>query len=143
MAFASSANQYGRGEFKEIDAGLVGDTLRGSEDDAGLAENGPVGADNMTTFPVSPTRQAEMRARAAAFGLPSGSDKLDEPPAPAPVRTAMSTSAPPLPDGRPRIFDASEGTSLDPLRDKTYDLMTAKSVPVLKALPPMAVVQHY
>jgi UPF0755 protein len=31
-----------------------------------------------------------------------------------------------------RIYDASEGTPLDPLRDKTYDLNYPKTVPGLK-----------
>jgi len=30
---------------------------------------------------------------------------------------------------RPRAFDASEGTRLDPLRNKTYDLSYAKVIP--------------
>jgi UPF0755 protein len=34
------------------------------------------------------------------------------------------------PNGRPRIFDASEGTALDPLRNKSWDLNSAKSVDV-------------
>lgn len=43
-------------------------------------------------------------------------------------------------DGQPgsprsKAFDASEGTKLDPLKNKTYDLNSAKSVPVLKELP--------
>ncbi|GJE62249.1 endolytic transglycosylase MltG [Methylobacterium trifolii] len=33
---------------------------------------------------------------------------------------------------RPRAFDASEGTKLDPLRNKTYDLGSPKTVPALK-----------
>ncbi|KQP24698.1 aminodeoxychorismate lyase [Methylobacterium sp. Leaf102] len=33
---------------------------------------------------------------------------------------------------RPKAFDASEGTRLDPLRNKTFDLNSPKSVPVLK-----------
>jgi UPF0755 protein len=33
---------------------------------------------------------------------------------------------------RPRAFDASEGTRLDPLRNKTFDLNSAKAVPALK-----------
>ncbi len=33
---------------------------------------------------------------------------------------------------RPKAFDASEGTRLDPLRNKTYDLGSPKTVPVLK-----------
>ena len=34
----------------------------------------------------------------------------------------------PMVAGRPRIFDASEGTKLDPLLNKTYDLSYTKVV---------------
>ena len=34
----------------------------------------------------------------------------------------------------PRVIDASEGTALDPLRNKTYDLNTAKVVPSMNQL---------
>ena len=48
----------------------------------------------------------------------------------APVNTA--------PNGKPRIFDASEGTALDPLRDRSWDLNSPKTVDPasLKATPP-------
>jgi UPF0755 protein len=36
------------------------------------------------------------------------------------------------PGARSRAFDASEGTALDPLRNKTYDLTSPKTVPVLR-----------
>jgi len=36
------------------------------------------------------------------------------------------------PGARPRAFDASEGTPLDPLLNTTYDLNYPKVVPVLK-----------
>lgn len=67
-------------------------------------------------------------------------DKADPPGAPA-VPGAASAYAP---DGtnmaatpepgtvRPKAFDASEGTRLDPLRNKTFDLNSPKTVPVLK-----------
>lgn len=49
----------------------------------------------------------------------------------APDGTNMATT--PEPGGvRPRAFDASEGTRLDPLRNKTFDLNSPKTVPVLK-----------
>jgi len=35
----------------------------------------------------------------------------------------------PTASGRPRIYDASEGTKFDPLLNKTYDLSYAKVVP--------------
>ena len=46
-----------------------------------------------------------------------------------------SPAAPVQPDtasGHPRIYDASEGTRLDPLLNKTYDLSYAKVVPALQ-----------
>jgi UPF0755 protein len=36
------------------------------------------------------------------------------------------------PGGKSRAFDASEGTKLDPLKNRTFDLNSAKTVPVLK-----------
>lgn len=42
---------------------------------------------------------------------------------------------PASPEARSRAFDASEGTRLDPLKNKTYDLGSPKSIPVL-AEPP-------
>ncbi|TXM88443.1 aminodeoxychorismate lyase, partial [Methylobacterium sp. WL122] len=41
-----------------------------------------------------------------------------------------ATMAPGAP--RPKAFDASEGTKLDPLKNKTYDLGSPKTVPALK-----------
>jgi UPF0755 protein len=56
--------------------------------------------------------------------LPDGSEGRGTSPAPQPQN-----------DGRPvhgRAFDASEGTPLDPLRNKTYDLNYAKTVPPIQ-----------
>ena len=85
---------------------------------------------SVLTFPVSPARQAEMKARAAAYGLPAPERLASAEPV-----SEASHEARSAPATRPKIFDASEGTSLDPLLDKTYDLNSAKSVPVIKALP--------
>lgn len=92
------------------------------------------GSDN-ASYPVSPAQRAEQRARAARLGLAAGSDQLPE----ALSRNAAQDAAPPpeatalAPTGgrpfRPRAFDASEGTSLDPLRDKSWDLTSSKTVP--------------
>ena len=49
-----------------------------------------------------------------------------------PCRPPRRFSEPPTASGRPRIFDASEGTRLDPLLNKTYDLSYAKVVPPLQ-----------
>ncbi|MBM3624318.1 MAG: aminodeoxychorismate lyase, partial [Alphaproteobacteria bacterium] len=92
------------------------------------------GAD-IAAYPVSPAQRAEQRARAARLGLAAGSDEPPE----ALSQRAVQDAAPPreatalAPTGgrpfRPRAFDASEGTSLDPLRDKSWDLTSAKTVP--------------
>jgi UPF0755 protein len=42
------------------------------------------------------------------------------------------------PNGKPRIYDAVEGTSLDPLRDKSWDLNSAKTVDVPEPKSPGA-----
>ena len=87
------------------------------------------------TFPVSAARLADERARAAQFGLPAEPGKL-------PPQTELISTDPaagavrgPTPGGKGRIFDASEGTKLDPLLNKTYDLNTAKTVPTFAAVP--------
>ena len=50
----------------------------------------------------------------------------------APEGTNFAGGAPDPSAPRPKAFDASEGTKLDPLRNKTFDLNSAKSVPALK-----------
>ena len=59
-------------------------------------------------------------------------------PAPAVEDTPMAYSAPVnlAPNGKPRILDASEGTALDPLLDKSWDLNSPKTVDpkILKGL---------
>ena len=52
--------------------------------------------------------------------------------APSRTRDAAPAPQPPTASGRPRIFDASEGTRLDPLLNKTYDLSYAKVVPPMQ-----------
>lgn len=95
-------------------------------------------------YPVSPARRAEQKARAARLGLATGSDDVptdaigqrDEVGLPAaPNATASNAGLAPLALSsgdkpmRPRAFDASEGTALDPLKDRSWDLSSAKSVP--------------
>ena len=128
----------GGGQFEELKVKVDG--IDSEEGDANLGENAVAdaagGPGTLMTFPVSASRQAEMNARAAQFGLPQAA-------ATGPVRQASLEPATqgPNPANKGRIFDASEGTRLDPLLDKTYDLNTAKSVPVLKSMPPMVSMQ--
>jgi UPF0755 protein len=79
--------------------------------------------------PVSAERRADQRARAAQLGLPMGSDALPRDdrgmgPPKFPVKHAAM-----LPNGRAVALDASEGTPLDPLTDKSWDLNSVKIVP--------------
>ncbi len=91
----------------------------------------PVSGGPMITFPVSAARRADEKAAAAQFGLSAGSDKL-------PPQTDLAVNDPQpgdvprgiAPNVKGRVIDASEGTRLDPLLNKTYDLNSPKTVPV-------------
>jgi UPF0755 protein len=95
---------------------------------------------DIAAYPVSPARRAEQKARAARLGLSAGSDELptealgarvapEEAAAPVTGETPVAL-APTAPQRvRPRAFDASEGTALDPLRNRSWDLTSAKTVP--------------
>jgi UPF0755 protein len=70
---------------------------------------------------------ADQKAREAKYATaPLASSALAD----SLVATPVSAS-PPTASGKPRIYDASEGTPLDPLRNKTYDLSYAKVVPAM------------
>ena len=100
---------------------------------------------------VTRWRQVERSRQQAPQPDAGGVDKIDpntaEPNATQPAGTPGRASAyapgqTPSLDGatvdgsgggpRPKAFDASEGTRLDPLRNKTYDLGSPKTVPVLR-----------
>jgi UPF0755 protein len=82
------------------------------------------------TYPMDARRAAEQRARAARLGLSA----MDSDPAP-----AAPLPDPPVPKVV-RIYDASEGTRLDPLKDKSWDLNSSKTIPDLgpPGAPPVA-----
>ena len=92
------------------------DTLDGpmSDSDAGSQQ----------LYPVPARTLAEQRAQAAKLGLPQvGAGSADQ------AVAAVAQPAPQLAQPRrPVAFDASEGTALDPLRNKSWDLNSAKSV---------------
>ena len=84
-------------------------------------------AGDPNSYPVPAVRRSEQKARAAKFGLATGDDRP-------PPQMFDAVPAPPLPvnpqaQARSRAFDASEGTRIDPLRNKTFDLNSAKTVP--------------
>jgi UPF0755 protein len=94
--------------------------LDGEED---LSELGDIAA-----YPVDPRTLADQRERAARLGLTGGLD-LDLGTSALP-RDALALQ--PVPAANPvarKIFDASEGTALDPLRKKGWDLNSPKRVP--------------
>jgi UPF0755 protein len=98
------------------------------EDDAG-EPTGPV-----ATVPLSPAALADEKAREARYGDPAAGDIHAVPPGASPAAVGMTAVAPAggtttVATTRPRAFDASEGTRLDPLRNKTYDLSYAKVIP--------------
>jgi len=99
-------------------------------DDAG--SSGAAGtAGSVSSVPLSPAMLADQRAREAKYGTAplasSGGVAIAQTPA------APPSPQPPTASGRPRIYDASEGTRLDPLLNKTYDLSYAKVVPPMQS----------
>jgi len=89
----------------------------------------PVEQVDPTLYPMNAERRSEQRARSARLGMPTGSDELPSA-QPDPLRPAAYPMEPAT--RMVRIYDASEGTALDPLKNKTWDLNSAKTVPVLK-----------
>ena len=80
-------------------------------------------------YPMNPERRAQQRAQSSRFGLPSGSDDPTSAES-APLRGASGSTEAGV--RLVRVFDASEGTALDPLKNKTWDLNSPKTVPLLK-----------
>ncbi len=68
----------------------------------------------------------KMRARLQQLPPGGGVPEMEAEPQPA---QQAAVSAPPT---RPRAFDAVAGTKLDPLRNQSYDLSTAKTVPTFR-----------
>jgi hypothetical protein len=92
---------------------------------AGGSEIGPI-----ASAPVPQAMLADERAREAKYSgaLLASNGAIVGATTPA----APTSPQPPTASGRPRIFDASEGTRLDPLLNKTYDLSYAKVVPPMQ-----------
>jgi UPF0755 protein len=99
-------------------------------DGEAFADLGPAvyGDGSPASVPVPAAMLADQRAREAKYGTPESA-------ASASLATTASlppAAAQPTASGRPRIYDASEGTKLDPLLNKTYDLSYAKVVPTVR-----------
>jgi len=87
-------------------------------------------ASDRMAVPASAFRRLDQKTPAPRLGLnlaagaqPPGSESNSLSPAPA---------AKPQDKDHPAIYDVSEGTSLDPLLDTTYDLNHSKTIPSLK-----------
>ena len=79
------------------------------------------GGDGLATYPLSAQEQAALDGRVATYG-----GRADN--------STFYAAASRLPLGaKPKIFDASEGTPLDPLLNTKYDLNYPKIVPSLTA----------
>jgi UPF0755 protein len=110
----------------------LGISIGGVSSPAAATLDGPIGLEDAADAPgnvVSPrSAGAEQNARATPAGFaPGGGDSPDQSGGP-----RVSPAPPAQNNGRavhPRAFDASQGTPLDPLRNKTYDLNHAKTVP--------------
>ncbi len=129
---ARTAPAAGTATFDELDVEVAGvksrsDPSTWDEGGSALPADPPGSPGTLQSFPVSPAQLADQRARALAYGFATQTATAparDPGPAPAPI-------------GKGRIIDASEGTSFDPLKDRTYDLNSPKVVPTIKALPPV------
>ena len=94
----------------------------GNDDPPATGAGGPI-----ASAPLSPAMLADQKAREAKYG--TGTVTWPPPPSPTPRPPRPLRSSPGTASGHPRIYDASEGTALDPLLNKTYDLSYAKVVP--------------
>jgi UPF0755 protein len=91
--------------------------------------DGPIGQEDAADVPGNADSPRPAGAAPAGFS-PGRGDSPDHfggrGPSPAPPAQINGQVA------HPRAFDASQGTPLDPLRNKTYDLNYAKTVPALQ-----------
>jgi UPF0755 protein len=120
-----SASAAGRGL---ADSGIIVEGVNDVPSDAPLSK-APAGDDAETpgpvqSYPVPAQMLADQTSREARFA--STTDKL----ANADIGPVSATKL--APNGRARVIDASEGTPLDPLLNKTYDLNYAKVVPAIQ-----------
>jgi UPF0755 protein len=112
----------------------LGISVGGVSSPAAATLDGPIGQEDVADAPgnaTSPPSAGAEQTRATPAGfLPGGGDSPDQSEGP-----GASPAPPPQSDGQPvhpKAFDASQGTPLDPLRNKTYDLNYAKTVPAIR-----------
>lgn len=98
--------------------------------------DGPIGQSDGVDAPDSPT-PTTAATRSFASNLAAANQAAPDAKADQVTGGADEAEVAPAPDGKvvhPRVIDVSEGTPLDPLRDKTYDLNYAKTVPSAKQM---------
>ncbi len=111
------------GTIEDTGAVVAGVNDSPAEGDAFGSETASIdGSGSPSSAPLSPAMLADQKAREAKYGLGAPSTAEG-------ASADAGATAAPTASGRPRIFDASEGTKLDPLLNKTYDLSYAKVVP--------------
>ena len=98
----------------------------GSRPSASATLDGPVNPDDAGEFPDS---AAALPPRVEPAGLASVTSGAATPAVAPDESSSPQTNGEPTP--RPKAFDASQGTPYDPLRNKTYDLNYAKTVPAM------------
>ena len=114
----------------------LGISIGGVPSPAAAMLDGPIGQEDAADTPSDgislASAGAEQKTRATPAGFSPGADDL---PDPSEVQGA-SPAPPPQNNGQeavhPKAFDASQGTPFDPLRNKTYDLNYAKTVPAIR-----------
>jgi UPF0755 protein len=106
----------------------TGFAVQGAQPDRSAILDGPSTPDPEPIATAPAPRPGSSREARAALDAPPSDHPVDlfADPDPAPASSARPTKVPPM---HPKIFDASEGTAIDPLRNKSYDLNTAKTIP--------------
>ena len=102
----------------------LGAVVTGVNDQGAVAEDFAAPTGFVASAPMSAASLADQRAREAKYG--------DGASAPTDMRVATADVSPPPNGKRPKAFDASEGTPLDPLLNRTYDLTSPKTIPVIR-----------
>ena len=103
------------------------DVLDGPITPVAAAQTGPTpsaAATAVETVAAHPVGTRASRTAALDVTTPDQPDLFADPDGDAPLRAPKNK-----PPEHPKIFDASENTPLDPLRNKSYDLNTAKAIP--------------
>jgi UPF0755 protein len=98
-------------------------------DEIAAADNSAATTGPISSYPLSASALADQQSRAARYGGVDAAPNLGGSNV---LASADLAAAAPRAGARPRAFDASEGTPLDPLLNTTYDLNYPKVVPTLK-----------